>query len=115
MVSAFKIYETKKRYDTIATRTKQRYHTHTACQVRPHELFAFTSLIDSSANDDISRIHARLVEGGGDGDGVVRRQTFRQLYPSLLKPLVVEQACVFELALSACLKVAHAHVEYVDF
>ena len=109
-----KIHETKQRYDTIATRTDQRYDTHTAYQVRPHELLAFTSLIDSDATDDISRIHERLVEGGG-GDGIVRRQTFRQLYPSLLKPLVVEQACVFELALSACLKVAHAHDEYVDF
>lgn len=83
--------------------------------MRPHELFAFTSLIDSPATDDISRIHALLIEGEG-GDGIVRRQTFRKLYPSLLKPLVVvEEASVFELALSACLKVAHAHEFNVDF
>ena len=74
---------------------------------RTYELF--TSLIDAPT-DEMRRIHQRLLEGQG-GDGMVRRKTFRLLYPSLLKPLVVQQDSSLELALSACLKVALHHYQ----
>jgi hypothetical protein len=75
--------------------------------IRAHELVALTSLLDA----DPATVELLLNSLDTHRSGTISKDSFISLYRARLSALIRQHPRVFELALSACLPVAHRYYQ----